>query len=402
MLRRGLVCRPERVVGTDWLSEAARLRGEGRPFALATVVARKPPQSAYYGAKALILPDGSMSGWIGGGCVRPTILREALEALSDGRPRLVRVSPEELDDREVVEGVRVYPMICQGEGAVDVYIDPVLPTPRLVVFGITPVAEALVRLAEPLGFRIHVVDPAASPDRFPAAETVSAELDGAGATVGPMDHVVVATMGAGDEEALEAALATDAGYVGLVASRKKGHSLFQYLEERGDVRGRLDRVRCPAGLDLGGTSAAEIALSILAQIVELRARGRGRETDFAAASEGIDPAVGTGAPEAMGDAGRGMDSIAPMEPRPLPLVSNPRSSAGAVAADHDSTDERTKSSVVAGTAAITALDPVCGMAVEIATARHSAVHDGRTFHFCCSHCKAAFEREPERYRVAAG
>lgn len=381
------------VMRGDWLSYAARLHRDGRPFALATVIARRPPQSVPVGARAIIEPDGRMDGWIGGGCVRPTILREALEALADGRPRLVRVSPDEPLVGESFRTEKFYPMTCHGGGAVEVYIEPVLPAPRLIVFGTSPVAESLVRLADPLGFRIRVADPAASRDRFPLAEAVVTDVATAAQDAGAGDYAIVATMGTGDEEALEAALAGRAAYVGLVASRRKARALLEALEARGVERARLERVTCPAGLDLGGTSAAEIALSILAQVVATRA---GRRAERA----GADPV-----PESNPDLsmGKSVASIAPTtgesRSEPMPLLGHrptPRSIAGLVSG------RPPVSALVPSDPPVTGLDPVCGMAVEVAIARHYVTFEGRTFYFCCPRCKAAFERDPEKYTVVVG
>jgi len=310
--------------GAAWLEEAARLHREGREFVLATVVAREAPQSARSGAKALVLPDGRLVGWVGGGCVRPTVIRESLAALRDGEPRLLRINPgAEPDPRPEV---RVFAMTCQGEGAVDIYLEPVLPPPELLVYGRTPVAEALAELARPLGFEVRRGEPGAPP-----------------AGDGSRSFVVVATMGEGDEEALEAALAGDARYLGLVASRKKGAALFAYLRGRGILEPSLARVKCPAGLDLGGVTPAEVALSILAEIVQAQRAPR------AALRRVPAPALAGPAPE-------------PEAPF--------------------------------------ATDPVCGMAVEVATARHTLEHEGRTHYFCCPHCKAHFARDPARYQEA--
>lgn len=284
----------------DLIDRLAELRQERISFVLATVVASYPPQSVRPGAKAIIFADGRIDGWIGGGCIRPVVLDEAHEALATGAPRLVRMNAG--DARPAGEGVRVYPMTCQGEGGVEIYLEPMLPVPRLCILGDTPVAQALARLAREVG---HAM--VASPD---------------GA-----DAVVVATMGVGDEEALEMAVRSSASYVGLVASRKKASFLFDYARASGVPDEHLSRVKAPAGLDLGGMSPAEIALSILAEIVQRR------------------------------------NATGHSEPR--------RESAPGLAA---------------------AIDPICGMAIDMTTAKHTLVIAGETFYFCCPHCKASFAK----------
>src|SRR5512142_2020034 len=130
-------------MAADVFDRVSRLRADGTPFVLATVVASYAPQSVRPGAKAIIHADGTLDGWVGGGCVRPVILQEAAEALVDGRPRLVRRNVGNTSAPAKHGDVREYPMTCQGEGGVESYLEPVLATPRLVVLGHTPVAQSL-------------------------------------------------------------------------------------------------------------------------------------------------------------------------------------------------------------------------------------------------------------------
>jgi xanthine dehydrogenase accessory factor len=330
---------------SDIYSTAALLRADRTPFVLATVVASYPPQSARPGAKAIVHVDGTIDGWVGGGCVRPVVLQEAADALADGRPRLVRMNAGTSADTGATDAtrhgdVREYPMTCQGEGGIEIYLEPVLASPRLVLLGHTPVVQSLARLGTELGFEVVVGTAVVSSDAFPTGVRVSTDLAGALAGADATTWVVVGTMGAGDEEALAAAAASDAGYVGLVASRKKARYLIDYVRASGVAAARLDRVKYPAGLDLGGMSAAEIALSVLAEIVQRR--------------------YGKGAP-----------ATAAAEPSPVSLGrsrgSAPRPSAFPV-------------------------DPVCGMPVDPATARHTLVENDRTVYFCCPHCKTTYVR----------
>jgi xanthine dehydrogenase accessory factor len=213
------------------------------PYALATVVWRQGPSSGKPGAHARIAADGTVDGWIGGACAEPLVVRSALEVLASGQPRLLFLGR---DDQPVPDGVTFVPISCASEGALQVYIEPVLPPPHLVVAGSSPMTEALTAMAAALGWRT-------------------------GGSPGPDSMVVVATQGHGDEEALSDALAARPAYVGLVASRRRGAVVLGYLADRG-VSG-LDRVRVPAGLDLGATTHEEIAVAILAELVKLRASG---------------------------------------------------------------------------------------------------------------------------------
>lgn len=334
----------------DILDEAARLQAEERPFVIATVVAYKSPQSARPGSKAIILPDGAIEGWIGGGCVQPIIIREAQGVLQSGKPKLVSISPDSA--REGWKGVEVYDMTCQGGGSLEIYLEPVLPRPELLVLGRSPMAQILAGLGHLLDFKVCVADPEARPDHFPEADLVLTELDAARSRIGPSTYVVVATMGTGDEDGLAAAVGTSPRYLGLVASKEKARSLFQYLRDKGAPAEHLDRINVPAGLELGGETLPEIALSVMAEIVRLRRH---------AAEEPAQPAIGS-------------------TRAPMPVMQ-----AGA----QGQTNAQTK-------------DPVCGMIVATASARYKTVFGGETFYFCCLRCKEAFEDSPHSYYLARG
>ena len=263
----------------DVLRLAAELSGRGEPFVLATVVWRRAPSSGKEGATALITPDRTVRGWLGGACAEPTVVREALKALEEGSPRLLFLGPPEEVEGRARDGVVTVPIACQSEGALEVYVEPVLPQPQIVAIGRSPAAGALAALATGLGWRSVLVED-------------SADL---GADVDERSYVVVATQGHFDEEALEHALATPAGYVGLVASRKRADAVLGYLRDRGVAEEALARVHAPAGLDLGHVATEEIAVAILAEIVQLRAAGAletGAAAEMPARHEEIDPVCG--------------------------------------------------------------------------------------------------------------
>jgi xanthine dehydrogenase accessory factor len=325
-------------VRPDLLHLAADLSRRAEAFALATVVRREPPSSARVGDTALVTQGGAFHGWLGGSCTQPVVVREALRTLADGRPRLIALSPD--PDAERRPGVEAFPMTCHSGGSVDIYIEPQLPLPRLVVFGLSPVAQALTRVAHAMGYSVDAVDPAADRAAFPEADRVftsGAEpllrqrVPAGGATVA----AAIATMGEGDEDALRAALDLDPGYIGLVASRRRFATIRDTLAAGGTPAAALDRVKCPAGLDIGAHSPAEIAVSIMAELVQ-----------------------------------RVHAKPAPARTRALPV------------------------------AAGEARDPVCGMMVAVSTAKHTASHAGRTFHFCCAGCRERFLASPESYAPA--
>jgi xanthine dehydrogenase accessory factor len=257
------------------------------------VVWRRAPSSGQEGATALITPDGVVRGWIGGACAEPTVVREARKAIEEGTPRLLFLgSPDELEAHRR-DGVVSVPIACQSEGALEVYVEPVLPQPQIVAIGRSPAALALTRLARGLGWRSLAIDDGGTVSEH-EADTIITLLD-----LGDVDDrsfVVVATQGHYDEDALERALATPAVYVGLVASAKRAAAVLGYLRDRGVAQDQLDRVHAPAGVDLGHVGADEIAVAILAEIVRLRAAG---ELDAppaavapAARHEEIDPVCG--------------------------------------------------------------------------------------------------------------
>src|SRR5215204_6604364 len=301
------------------LRRAGELALDERPFAVVTVVRTEPSTSARTGNRAIIFPDGSMEGWVGGGCIQPTARREGLAALEDGEPRLVRITP---DTAASQHNVRMARMTCASEGTADLYVEPFLPRPTLVAAGDSPLTATLAAIAPPLGFRFLAVDAAAelNPETIPH----------------PRDTwLVVATFGEFDEDAVETGVRLNLPYVGLVASERRAGSVLSELRARGFGEEALKVVRSPAGLPIGASGQEEISLSIMAEIISVRAKLRPGLREEPAAQP-------TARPEE-------------------------------------------------------AEDPVCGMTVEVAGARHVAGYSGRDYYFCCPGCKRKFEAEPEKY-----
>lgn len=311
----------------DLLTLALELRRRGEGFALATVVRCEPPTSAKPGAKALIRPDGVVHGWIGGACAEPVVIKEALAALGDGRPRFVSLAGTEAGrTRAGGDGVSAYEMSCHSGGTLEIYVEPWLPNPQLILVGHGPVVEALAALGRVAQFTVTTVG-------------VEAPLDEL-SRLTPTDRsaIVVSSHGSVDEDALAWALSSRVAYVSLVASRKRAAVILEGLRRRGLPAARLAVLRAPAGLDLGAVTPEEIAVSILAEIVQAR-----------------------------------------------------RSATRSEAADGEA-DAR-----AAMPAVTEATDPVCGMSVDVSSARYRSQADGRTVYFCCSGCQAAFQRDPARY-----
>jgi xanthine dehydrogenase accessory factor len=304
------------VDGLDIMERAATLARSGESFVLATVVWRQAPSSGQHGSRAIVTAEGELIGWIGGACAQPVLIREAKRVLAEGTPSLVWLGQEaDFSGMHVPEGVLTIPISCQSDGALQIYIEPVMAAPHVLVVGNSPMAATLLDLVRGIGWRGELVD-------GPAFAT---------AMVTPSSVVIVATQGHGDEEALESALAGSPAFIGLVASRKRGDVVRGYLADRGASQSDLARVQVPIGLDLGHTTHREIAVSILAELVQLRAAGQ-------------------------------------LKPRPrvmLPLL-EPQE----------------------------VIDLVCGMTVQAVPANRPFEHEGTTYYFCAMGCRVAFEKDP--------
>jgi len=299
----------------DLLKQLVGIRQRGEPVALATVVASRRPASARPGDRALVLATGDLVGWVGGSCAQPAVQREGLRALADGQPRLIRLSPEAgLLPPE--EGVVDEVMTCHSGGMLEIYVEPFLPTPHLFITGDSPIAEALASLGALDDFRVGRDLP-----------------DDVSTLAGGDRYTVIAGLSGDDEADLERALSLDPVYVAFVGSRKRLAEVTGRLRERGVSDERLVAVKGPAGLDIGAVTAFEIAVSIMAEIVQRRRRG---------------------------------SSLHP-----------PTSSPSAI--------ERGAHTEVA-----VAIDPICGMEVAVAGARHMLERDGQTYYFCCPACKRTF------------
>jgi xanthine dehydrogenase accessory factor len=302
----------------DLLALAAGLSARGERFALVTVVRREPPSSARVGDTALVTEAGRYHGWAGGGCTRETVVREARRAIDSGEPRFLSLSPEASSAPRA--GMVAVPMTCDSGGTVEIYVEPVLPQPRLALFGATPAVRCLARIAHAMGYRVDVVHPDAEEGDFPDARSVQKSFAADGVPRGA--HVLVATMGDDDLEVLRSVLSREPAYVGVIASVKRFHSIRNKLAETGVPESALEKIRAPAGLDLGAVTPEEIAVSVMAQIVQ--------------------------------------DRRAAKPAKEIPSVAQE------------------------------ATDPVCGMAVAVATARHKAEVAGVAYYFCCGGCRARF------------
>ena len=320
----------------DFLRRATDLHSNDEPFAVAIVVRCERPTSGKPGDRAIISLDGKLSGWIGGGCTQPIVIKEALQSLKDGNPRLIRVSPTK--GAEPVDDITRYTMMCHSGGALDIFIEPILTSPHLLIFGRSPVAERLAKLAKALSYRVSAVVQDAGWEQFPDVDLLVETLKHDATKMGPRTAIVVATQGEDDEGSLEQALRTEALYIAFVASKKKWEAVSEYLREKGIPTARLNSVKVPAGLDIGAASPEEIAVSILAEMIQVRRKSQVHE-----AVEASKPQV------------------------------------------NQSIEQR---------------DPICGMMVDIRTAKFSSDVDGQKFYFCCAPCKSTFDKDPKRHITA--
>ncbi|MCO6419501.1 XdhC family protein [Siccirubricoccus sp. KC 17139] len=272
------------------------LRARRAPYALATVVETAGSASARPGAKALIAADGALlAGWVGGGCAESAVRQAALDCLREGRPQVIEL---DLDDEVLGTG-----MPCGG--SMRVYVEPVTPPPALWILGHGRVAECLCRFGATLGFRV-IVDDTPAPDaaRYPdAAEIIGDDYDYARLEPLAADAVVIATQHKGDHLSAVRALRSPAGYIAVIASRKRSRLVLEFLRGEGFAEQDLARLRAPAGLDLGAETPEEIALSVLGEIAMLRRGGSGRPMREAAGDR--DAAPHPGPAEA-----RGRDKVA--------------------------------------------------------------------------------------------
>lgn len=319
----------------SFLDKAASLSANNTPFATAHIVRRKNPSSGKPGDKAIITQDGNIYGWIGGGCTRGIVLKEALLAMQDRKPRMVFISPDAPESAN--DATRIYRMTCQSGGEVEVYIEPVMPQPQLLIYGSSHIAMALAKLAHAMEYQVQAVMSSVDSSLFPGADKVHALTNFTAKALKAPPYIIVCTQGEGDAEALEQALNLEAPYLAFVASRKKANATYRELKTKGFEFSQLTNIKTPAGLDLGAKTPYEVAISILAEIIQdFRQPKEGQEVDGA-----------------------------------MPKIEMQN-------ADYY-------------------LNPVCNIPVLKASAKHVLEHQGEKVYFCCDGCKVSFEQAPEKY-----
>jgi xanthine dehydrogenase accessory factor len=356
----------------DLSARADELASRREPFVRATVVRAQRPTSAHAGDVALIVASGDIFGFVGGNCVEASVRRYALQTLSTREPLLLRVVPGE-PSLGSEEGAIQVSNPCLSGGAIEIFLEPKVPAPRMVIVGTTPIAEAVGAMGTLLGFAVSASSSSPS-SSFSSFADVAA--------------VIVASHGSGEEPALEAALRAGVPYVALVASQVRGAAVLASLDVDEEQRAR---VHSPAGLLLGGHTPAEVALSIVAELVQERAAagsvasadsagsevsagsGRPDASDRFAGSAGSEASAGSGASDGSASTG------APGLSAPISVAFGRPSSA----------------------AVPLAIDPVCGMSVVAIPASLHVDGDAGTTYFCSEGCRRAFLADPERYAVAS-
>jgi xanthine dehydrogenase accessory factor len=319
-----------------FIEKTQELNKKNEPFAIAVVVRREAPSSSKTGDKVVINKFGELDGWIGGGCVKSIIIKEAEDAMKSGKPRLVKIGNSLSGAKQ--EDVIEYKMTCHSEGTVEVYIEPVLPAPHLLVMGNTVIARALVKLGKSAGYRVTAVAPDAKPGSFEKVDELITQLNLEHVKTSSSSFIVVATQGEQDEMALEQALSKPSAYIGFVSSRKKKAMVMAFLEQSGLDKKKLDNIHSPAGIDINAKTPEQVAISILAEIIKIQTN--------------------------------------------LPVTAG-------FTQYNETREEAGKPKFY--------INPVCGVPIDIKNPKHIIDYNGEMVYFCCDGCKVKFEENPKKY-----
>ncbi|MDC0188172.1 XdhC family protein [bacterium] len=304
---------------------------QGEEFAVAQVIWREAPSSGKPGDKAIILKDGTIIGWIGGGCVKGIAIKEAHEAIRDNKSRLVLINPDEENSEDSIH--KTYRMTCHSGGTMELFVEPITPNPQLIIVGKSNIARALSKLAIAANLRVNVLSNDVHKGMFPGVNNIHDRVDFSKINIDRNTFIVVATQGEDDEESIRKALETSCNYVGFISSLRKSVKIKEYLEQTELSANRINELKTPVGMDINAKLPEEIAISILAEIIEL----------FRDPNSKVDQESDT--------------------------VIN---------------DD-------------TYINPVCGVGVSKKDAKHVLEYGVHTVYFCCDGCKVSFNTEPEKY-----
>ena len=316
----------------DLIDQISKYMGQGEEFAVAQVIWREAPSSGKPGDKAIILKDGTMIGWIGGGCVKGIAIKEAHEAIRENKSRLVRINPDEVNGEED-SNHKTYRMTCHSGGTMELFVEPITPNPQLIIVGKSNIARALSKLAIAANLRVNVLSNDVHKGMFPGVNNIHDRVDFSKINIDKNTFIVVATQGEDDEESIRKALETSCNYVGFISSLRKSVKIKEYLEQTELSANRINELKTPVGMDINAKLPEEIAISILAEIVELF-RDPNRKVDNES------------------------DTVI----------------------NDDSY-----------------INPVCGVSVSKKDAKHVLEYGAHTVYFCCDGCKVSFDTEPEKY-----
>ena len=316
----------------DLIYQISKYMEQGEEFAVAQVIWREAPSSGKPGDKAIILKDGTMIGWIGGGCVKGIAIKEAHEAIRENKSRLVRINPDEVNGEED-SNHKTYRMTCHSGGTMELFIEPITPNPQLIIVGKSNIARALSKLAIAANLRVNVLSNDVHKGMFPGVNNIHDRVDFSKINIDKNTFIVVATQGEDDEESIRKALETSCNYVGFISSLRKSVKIKEYLEQTELSANRINELKTPVGMDINAKLPEEIAISILAEIVELF-RDPNRKVDNES------------------------DTVI----------------------NDDSY-----------------INPVCGVSVSKKDAKHVLEYGAHTVYFCCDGCKVSFDTEPEKY-----
>ncbi|MEL7004142.1 MAG: XdhC family protein [Bacteroidota bacterium] len=323
---------------SDYFFDTVKEHTDGdEPAAMAMIVRREVPSSGKPGDKAVITRKGEVKGWIGGGCTKGIVIKEALEAIQDNKPRLVSITPS--GDTGEVPGVKYYKMTCQSGGSVDVYIEPIMSTTHILILGRSHIAQALARIAKATGYRVSIISDQEPDEMFPSVDFIGRLKDFDSKMVTSNTYAIVCTQGENDAQSLEKAIEANPRYLAFVSSRKKANSLFMGLKKSGVPIDKLSKIKTPAGLDINAKVPEEVAISILAEIIKEKRKEE---------------------------------------------VTEDSSSLSALSSTTTLGDDFY-------------INPVCKIPVQKSTAKHVLEHEGEKVYFCCDGCKESFEKEPEAY-----
>ena len=315
----------------DLIDQISKYMGQGEEFAVAHVIWREAPSSGKPGDKAIILKDGTIIGWIGGGCVKGIAVKEAREAIRENRSRLVRIDPDEVNSED--SSHKTYRMTCHSGGTMELFIEPITPNPQLIIVGKSNIARALSKLAIATNLRVHVLSNDVHKGMFPGVNNIHDRVDFSKINIDKNTFIVVSTQGEDDEESIRKALETNCNYVGFISSLRKSVKIKEYLEQTELSANRINELKIPVGMDINAKLPEEIAISILAEILQLFRdpnRKEDQETDTAINDD-------------------------------------------------------------------TYINPVCRVAVSKKDAKHVLEYGAHTVYFCCDGCKVSFDTEPEKY-----